>query len=835
MMNKGSYILIVEDSSTQAKQIELSLKPLGHTVTTACSAEEALALLKKQKALIVISDILMPDMDGYQLCKAIKTDTGLKDMPVVLLTRLSDPKEIIKGLESGADDFIVKPYSEDLLLTRIGAILSLRARPDLPDSQMNKQISILVVEDSPTQAEQLKYLLEDRGYKVLLAADGREGLDIARETRPAIVISDILMPVMNGYELAYEMKHDDGLKHIPVILITSLMDRKEVIHKAAVVADGYFTKPFDNQYLLEKIESLILTPNHHDEGLSASGIDILFGGEHYVITAGRRQALNFLLSIYENAVQQNRDLMLMQRELQALNEQLEDKVIDRTRQLDASEKNFRTLTENANDGILIINDKGKNVYANKMTSEITGFNINELLNTGMESLIHPDKRQETKEVCMKNLSGIQQQCHHETVIVRKDGRNVNIEMTCAKTMWHNKPSFMTIMRDISWRKKIEEEFIRSSKLESISVLAGGIAHDFNNLLTGIIGNISLAMAYITPDDKIYPLMSNVEKASTKAKDLTQQLLTFAKGGTPIKNIVALGSVITDSATLAFSGSHIRCNFSIPEDLCLVEVDEGQITQVIHNLVINAIQAGPRDGVINISSENCNVTDEQNLPVRSGKYVMITISDSGGGILKENLSRIFDPYFTTKDGGSGLGLATVYSIIKNHDGLITVESSAETGTTFNIYLPASQKQLKVFPIKDIGEKPLSGKGRILIMDDEEIIRDTAGSILTTLGYEVESAKNGSEAIELYMKARLEGHPFSLVIMDLTIQGGMGGRETVKKLLEMDPDVRAIVSSGYSDDALMSDYKKHGFSAVIAKPYRLSDLRNIVSTVINRPKE
>ena len=453
MMNKGSYILIVEDSSTQAKQIELSLKPLGHTVTTACSAEEALALLKKQKALIVISDILMPDMDGYQLCKAIKFDTGLKDMPVVLLTRLSDPKEIIKGLESGADDFIVKPYSEDLLLTRIGAILSLRARTDLPDnqpdSQMNKHISILVVEDSPTQAEQLKYLLEDRGYKVLLAADGREGLDIARETRPAIVISDILMPVMNGYELAYEMKHDDGLKHIPVILITSLMDRKEVIHKAAVVADGYFTKPFDNQYLLEKIESLILSPDHHDEGLSASGIDILFGGERYVITAGRRQVLNFLLSIYENAVQQNSDLMLMQRELQALNEQLEDKVIDRTRQLDASEKNFRTLTENANDGILIVNDKGKNVYANKMTSEITGFNINELLSTGMESLIHPDKRQETKEVCMKNLNGIQQQCHHETVIVRKDGRNVHIEMACAKTMWHNEPSFMFIIRDIS--------------------------------------------------------------------------------------------------------------------------------------------------------------------------------------------------------------------------------------------------------------------------------------------------------------------------------------------------------------------------------------------------
>ena len=830
MMKKADYILIVEDSNTQAKQIELSIKPLGHPVTAAYSAKEALELLKKQKALIVISDILMPDMDGYQLCKAIKSDTDLKDMPVVLLTRLSDPKEIIKGLECGADDFIVKPYSEDLLLARIRTILSLRAQQDLPD----KQISILVVEDSPTQAEQLKYLLEDRGYKVLLAADGREGLDVARRTMPAIVISDILMPVMNGYELACEMKHDDGLKHIPVILITSLMDRKEVIHKAAVAADGYFTKPFDNQYLLEKIESLISMPNHDEDEPGTGGIEISFGGESYVITAGRRQALNFLLSIYENAVQQNSDLILMQKELQALNDKLEDMVTDRTRQLEASEKSFRTLAENAHDGILIINENGGTVYVNKMTADITGFSIDELQNMGIEKLIHPDELSEAREICRRRLEGIQDQGHHETVIVRKDGRHVPVEITCSRIIWHDKPSVMAIMRDISWRKKIEEEFLRSSKLESLSVLAGGLAHDFNNLLTGIIGNISLAMAYVAPDDKTYTLMSNIEKASTKAKDLTQQLLTFAKGGTPIKNLVVLGGVITDSATLALSGSHIRCNFSVPEDLSLVEVDEGQITQVIHNLVINAIQSCPRDGVINISAENCSITGEQNLPVRSGKYVMITISDSGGGILKENLSRIFDPYFTTKDGGSGLGLATVYSIIKNHGGLITVESSAETGTTFNIYLPASQKQLKAFPIKHIGEKPLSGKGRILIMDDEEIIRDTAGSILTTLGYEVDSATNGSEAIELYKKARLGRHPYSLVIMDLTIQGGMGGKETIKKLREIDPDVRAIVSSGYSDDALMSDYRKHGFSAVIAKPYRLSELSNIVSTVINKPE-
>ncbi len=827
-MNKGNYILIVEDSQTQARQIELSLIPLGHPISLALNPGDAINMLKKEKALLVIADILMPDMDGYQLCKIIKTDMGLKDIPVVLLTQLSDPKEIIRGLECGADDFIVKPYSEDLLLTRIRTILSLKARHD----QLDKQIRILVVEDSPTQAEQLKYLLEDKGYTVLTASDGREGLDIMRKTPPTIVISDILMPVMDGYELAYEIKHDESLRHIPVILITSLMDRKEVLRKASVVADGYFTKPFDEKYLLDKVESLISSPNHDDREKSTGKIDITFAGEHYTVTSGRRQVLNFLLSIYENAVQQNRDLVIMQKELQALNEQLEEKVMDRTQQLEASERSFSTLAENANDGIFVLNEKGENVYVNQRTAEITGFSIKELLNIGIKDLIHPDELPATMEICRKRLEGIQMQAQHESVFVRKDGRNIPIEISCSKTIWHDQPAIMSIIRDISWRKKMEEEFLRSSKMDSISVLAGGIAHDFNNLLTGIIGNISLAMAYVNPQDKVYNILNNLEKASLKAKDLTQHLLTFAKGGAPIKDIVSLAGLIRDSASFALSGSNIRSEISIQDDLNLVEADEGQISQVIHNLVLNAEQAKPADGVIRISAENINVTVEDQIPVKEGKYVLITVNDRGSGISKEHHSKIFDPYFTTKERGSGLGLATVYSIIKNHGGLITVDSETESGTTFKIYLPSSHKQIRTFPVTDIGEKPVSGKGRILIMDDEEIIRDTAGSMLTTLGYEVDSAKNGEEAMDLYKRAKLEMRPFSLIIMDLTIQGGMGGKEAILKLREIDPEVRAIVSSGYSEDALMSDYKKHGFSAVIAKPYKLSELSRIVQKVISK---
>jgi len=708
-MNKGNYILIVEDSQTQARQIELSLKPLGHPVFVALDPKDAIKMLKKEKAILVIADILMPEMDGYQLCRVIKSDMGLKDMPVVLLTRLSDPKEIIKGLECSADDFIVKPYSEELLLTRIRTILALKAR------------------------------------------------------------------------------HDK-----------------------------------------------LATPNHDDNKINTSGIEVAFGGERYVITASRRQALNFLLSIYENAVQQNRDLILMQKELQALNEQLEEKVMDRTQQLEASERSFRTLAENASDGILILNEKGENIYVNKQTSEITGFSMDQLLNIGIKDIIHPDELPAAMEICRKRLEGIQMQAQHESVIIKKDGRNIPVEITCSKTIWHDQPAIMSILRDISWRKKIEEEFLRSSKLDSISVLAGGIAHDFNNLLTGIIGNISLAMAYVTPQDRVYNILSNLEKASLKAKDLTQHLLTFAKGGAPIKDIVSLPVLIRDSASFALSGSNFRGDFSIADNICLVEADEGQISQVIHNLVLNAEQAKPADGIIRISAENLNVTDELHLPLKDGKYAAISVNDRGSGIHKENISRIFDPYFTTKERGSGLGLATVYSIIKNHGGLITVDSDTEAGTTFKVYLPASQKQVKAFPVTNIGEKPVTGKGRIMVMDDEEIIRDTAGSMLTTLGYEVNCAKDGAEAINLYKKAQLEREPFALIIMDLTIQGGMGGKEAILKLREIDPDVRVIVSSGYSEDALMSDYKKHGFSAVIAKPYKLAELSKIVQKVISKSK-
>ena len=823
-MKNDSYILIVEDSRTQARQLADILIPLGYRISIAYNGKEALVLLKEQKPTIVVADIVMPEMDGYELCKAIKSDSKFMDIPVLLLTQLSDPKEIIKGLESGADDFIVKPYSEELLLTRLQTLLGLRKK-GTPD----KQVSILIVEDSPTQAEQLKYLLEDQGYTVTVAANGKEGLDAARKNRPTLILSDILMPVMDGYELAHAIKHDNELKNIPVILITSLMDRKDVLRRAAVVADGFFTKPYDDSYLLSKIEFLLSYSSRNGEEKNLEGIEVAFAGEPYVITSGRRQILTFLLSTYENAVQQNHDLILMQRELQQVNERLEERVEERTGQLKESEENFKALADNASDGILISASDGRHVYANKKMTDITGYSVTELLGKGIKDLVHPDYLPRAMERFIKRLNGVVTTEGYETYIIAKDGKRIPIELTCANTQWHGEPSVIVIMRDVTERKKREEELLRSSKLESLGVLAGGIAHDFNNLLTGIIGNASLARMLCNPEDKAYKRLTELEDASLRAKDLTQQLLTFAKGGVPIKKITSIAKLLRDSVNFALRGSNITCDFSIPEDLSPVEIDEGQITQVIHNLIINAEQAMPKGGLIKVSAGNISVSPSTGLPVQDGEYIKITVSDTGIGISSENLIRIFDPYFTTKDEGSGLGLATVYSIIKNHGGYITAESESGAGTTFHIYLPASSHK-EIAPEKAVEEGPIHGKGRILIMDDEEIVRAVAEAILTELGYEVEFAGDGNATIEAYKVAKESGNPFDAVILDLTIPGGMGGKDTIKKLLEVDPAVKAIVSSGYSNDPIMSEFTQYGFKAVMAKPYRVAELSRIMHQVV-----
>ncbi|UCG70001.1 MAG: PAS domain S-box protein [Thermoplasmata archaeon] len=499
--------------------------------------------------------------------------------------------------------------------------------------------------------------------------------------------------------------------------------------------------------------------------------------------------------------------------------------------LDESEAKYATLVNQAKDGIIILQD-GKIKFANKAMEEITGYTVNELIdNFWLDILISQSRdlaTQENQPCCLTNGKG---NIACETRIQSKARMIKDIEVSTGLIQYNGKTATLEIVRDVTERKRMEEELQKIQKIESIGVLAGGIAHDFNNILVSIVGSHSLLRLYAKPGDKFLEILDRAEKATSRARDLTRQLLTFSKGGAPIKKATPIFGLIDDTVNFSLRGSKARCEFFIPADLWAVEIDEGQISQVINNLIINAQQAMPKGGIIKICAENITIGAKNNVHLEEGRYVKLTIKDQGIGISKEHLPKIFDPYFTTKEKGCGLGLAISYSIIKKHGGYMMAESEVGVGTTFFIYLPAVMKE--IFMVKDIEEEKIrSSKGKILLMDDQQSVREMIGEMLKYIGYEVGFAKEGDEAIELYKKTKESGRGFDAVILDLTVPGGIGGEEVMRKLQEIDIEVKAIVSSGYANDPIMSEYKRYGFRGVVAKPCEIKELSEVLYKVINQ---
>jgi PAS domain S-box-containing protein len=387
-------------------------------------------------------------------------------------------------------------------------------------------------------------------------------------------------------------------------------------------------------------------------------------------------------------------------------------------------------------------------------------------------------------------------------------------------------SAIETINNITERNLLEEERLKTQKLESIGTLAGGIAHDFNNLLQGVFGYISMAKMLFDQREKSLAMLEQAEKAVHQSVNLTSQLLTFSKGGKPVKKVVDLGPVIEDAARFALSGSRSGCRLDIQPGLWRVDADEGQVGQVVQNIVLNADQAMPLGGRVTIAARNLPASEAaSHAGLERRDHIIVSIEDQGVGIPENCLDKIFDPYFTTKEKGSGLGLATSYSIIKNHGGRIEVRSEVGIGTNFAIYLPS----VKAEPVLS-AERPPSAAARparVLVMDDEEIIRTVARELLEMLGHSVEFAGHGDAAIEKYKQAKAEGRPFDVVILDLTVRGGKGGAETMRDLLAIDPDVNAVVSSGYSDDEVTATYRQHGFRAFLRKPYDINELASVLN--------
>ncbi|NOQ22466.1 MAG: PAS domain S-box protein [Candidatus Aegiribacteria sp.] len=505
---------------------------------------------------------------------------------------------------------------------------------------------------------------------------------------------------------------------------------------------------------------------------------------------------------------------------------LEEIVRERTIELEESERKYRTLVEQSHDGIYIYGGN-RFLFVNDRLCDLMLYSRDELLNMEFSELIHPDDRE------MINDNGIIKESFSEvpnvfTVrMIRGDGESRHIELSVRSLTYSGEDAILGVARDITILKKLEEEHRRIEKLESLGLLAGGIAHDFNNFLTVIMGNISLARAMVEPGSDLYEILTSSEHAASKASNLPRQLLTFSRGGYPVKSSVSIARILRDSADFALSGSMVTAEYSIADDLKQVIVDEEQIGQVISSIVINAQQAMPDGGRVCISAENILILENNSVAIPEGQYVMVRIKDEGYGIEKDHLSRVFDPFFTTKQNGTGLGLATSYSIIRKHRGHIKVETEAGKGSTFIIYIPADIPSV-ISETHEPGPEKLSG-GKILVMDDHELVRETVMTMLKRLGYKVDSATDGNEAIEKYRTGINASEPYNAVILDLTVPNGMGGLETMKELRKIDPDVTAIVSSGYSNAPVIADYSTYGFAGVMMKPYSISQLSDLLRDI------
>ncbi|MEA2110119.1 MAG: PAS domain S-box protein, partial [Pseudomonadota bacterium] len=501
------------------------------------------------------------------------------------------------------------------------------------------------------------------------------------------------------------------------------------------------------------------------------------------------------------------------------------------------EKLFVTL-RSIGDGVITTDTDGRVTFMNGIAEELTGWSQGEAAGRPLSEVFHiinektgvPGENPVTKVLKIGKIIGLA----NHTALIARDGTQRSIADSAAPIHSSAQGKILGVVlvfRDVTDKKKREEELLKIKKLESVGVLAGGIAHDFNNILTAILGNISLADMYIEKENKAHLRLKEAEKASLRAKDLTQQLLTFSKGGDPVRETTSITQVITDSADFVLHGSNVLCRYAIPEDLWLVDIDTGQMSQVIQNLVINARHAMPEGGEINISGENiADITKETGLSLPEEKYIKITIADTGGGIPEKYLDKIFDPYFSTKQQGSGLGLAVTHSIINKHDGHIFVRSKSGEGTTFIIYLPAAAEQISRDAGAEAQAPEKTARGTILVMDDEEMIQNLAKAMLSRFGHEVLQAKDGREAIVIFQEHQGSDNPVDVIIMDLTIPGGMGGKEAIKEILKIDPEAKAIVSSGYANDPVMANYRQYGFKASIGKPFKMAQLKETIDAVL-----
>ncbi len=648
---------------------------------------------------------------------------------------------------------------------------------------------ILVVDDERRMRDSIKRLLGESGYEITACGSGEEALRRIELREYDLVLLDLVMPGLDGPQVLRRIKA--GKPELPVVIISG---HGSIEAAVAVLKDGaydYIRKPFEAEELARRVA---------------------------------------------NALEQKR----LRREKARISRRLAD-----------AEQQYHYIVENSPDMIYTLDEGGNFSFVNSAFERLLGYTREEIMGRHYSGIIYTGDLEKSRYIFNERRTG--QRATYGAELHLKPGRHepakrglkvssegfpveLNSQGIYDRSPDREEKHFLGtygVARDIRDRKLLETHLQQSEKMEAVGRLAGGIAHDFNNLLAAIVGNIALVKMNLPAEDETYRRLAEIEKASFRARDLTRQLITFAQGGTPVKEPGPLAEIVEEAATFVLRGSNVRCLFAFPEDLWSVRLDAGQISQVVQNLVINADQAMPDGGIIRVRGENVTVTEAYHLPLKPGRYMRVSFGDQGLGIEGENLKKIFDPFFTTKRDGTGLGLSTAYSIMKAHGGYLDVEASPGEGAVFYFYLPADCTSAAAPPRER--KKLRRGSGRILVMDDDEELLTVYRRVLRRLGYTPVLVHEGIEALAAYREAQAAGEPFDCVVLDLTIPGGLGGKATVAELIKLDPGVRAILASGYAGGGLHAEYGRFGFKAFVEKPLDIYNLSEVLWQTMHPNRE
>lgn len=707
-------------------------------------------------------------------------DLLLAEAPEAELDSYTDD---IKKIRSAAAQFLMKTRASNIAIR-------IEAARDWPTTGIHRSNSapnienagrVLIVDDENLNREILCRRLLREGYSSLGVASGQAALESLRSEKFDIILLDIMMPGIGGIEVLQAIKKDETLRHLPVLMLSALTDVDRVARCVELGADDYLPKPVNAVLLRARLGACLEKKRLRDQEQAS------------------------------------------------------------LRALDSEKKLLSVTLQSLVDAVVTTDAEGKIVLFNNVAATLTGYSEDTARGQTFASIFpifDRSKNQPAPDVALEAL-------RLRSIVDSANGYIMNTPGGERITAAHAAPihgpdesiiGTVVVIRDVTEKEKIAEELLRSSKLESIGVLAGGLAHDFNNMLTAVIGNLSLLRHSIDQSPEIIHRLDEAEQGALRARDLAQYLLTFSEGGAPMKKIVEPASLIRETTEFVVRGSRVDCDFGLMENLWKLDADPGQLSQAISNVVMNASQAMPEGGTIFLSASNIRLCADNTQLLPEGSYVSISIADTGIGIALENLPRIYDPYFTTRNQARGLGLAATYSIMHRHGGSIEVASTAGYGTKVDLYLPAIESVPEEAQTEDSATPENTSEvlasqriQRVLVMDDEASIREVCENLLRLLNYDVVTTADGAEALMAYAQAKKNGSPFDLIITDLTVPGGMGGAETMRRLREGGSQVRAIVSSGYSNGPVMSNPAEYGFNGILPKPYRLHDLEAVLQKV------